>query len=147
MTFMTWVKDQQKNLKDSISRFKNKEFMDAVVAGCALVAAADGNIDSSEKQKMAGFIGRSEELRVFDINHVIERFNYFVSSFEFDAVIGKGEALKAISKIRNDSEASSLLIRVCSAIGSADNNFDEHEQQVVREICHHLNLNPSEFHL
>lgn len=147
MTFFTWVKDQQKNLQDSISKFKNKDFMDAVVAGCALVAAADGNIDSAEKQKMAGFISRSEELRVFDMNHVIDRFNHFVSGFEFDSIIGKGEALKAIGKLKNNPEASRLVIRVCCAIGSADNNFDEYEKQVVREICHHLNLTPAEFHL
>lgn len=147
MTFFTWVKDQQKNLQDSISKFKNKEFMDAVVAGCALVAAADGTIDSAEKQKMAGFISRSEELRVFDMNHVIDRFNHFVSGFEFDSIIGKGEALKAIGKLKKNSEASTLLIRVCCAIGSADNNFDECEKQIIREICHHLDLNPSDFNL
>ncbi|MGF1935060.1 MAG: tellurite resistance TerB family protein [Nostoc sp. ChiQUE02] len=147
MTLFTWVKDQQKNLQDSISKFRNKEFMDAVVAGCALVATADGNIDSAEKQKMAGFISRSKELRVFDMNHVINRFNHFVSDFEFNSIIGKGEALKAIGKLKNNPEASRLVVRVCCAIGSADHNFYEYEKQVIREICHHLNLTLSEFHL
>jgi tellurite resistance protein TerB len=147
MTFFNWVKEQKTNLQESISRFKNKDFMDVVVAGCALVAAADGTIDSSEKQKMAGFIGRSEELRVFDMNQVISRFNYFASGFEFDSVIGKGEALKAIDKLKKNTEASRLLIRVCCAIGAADGNFDEDEKQMVREMCHHLDLSPSEFQL
>ncbi|MDB9538806.1 tellurite resistance TerB family protein [Anabaenopsis tanganyikae CS-531] len=147
MTFLNWVKEQQKNLHDSIVRFKNKEFMDAIVAGCALVAAADGHIHSTEKQKMAGFIARSEELRVFEMNDVIERFNYFVSGFEFDSDIGKEQALKAISKFKNNSDAAKLLIIVCCSIGSADNNFEESEKQVVREICQNLSLNPLEFQL
>jgi tellurite resistance protein TerB len=147
LTFLNWVKEQRKNIHDSIVRFKNKEFMDAIVAGCALVAAADGHIDSAEKQKMAGFIARSEELRVFEMNDVIERFNYFVSGFEFDSDIGKGEALKAMSKIKNNSDAARLLIRVCCSIACADNNFDESEKQVVREICQNLSLNPLEFQL
>lgn len=147
MSFFTWVKEQKTNLQESVSRFKNKDFMDAVVAGCALVAAADGTIDSSEKQKMAGFIGRSEELRVFDMNQVISRFNHFASGFEFDSVIGKGEALKAIGKLKKNAEASRLLIRVCCAIGAADGNFDEDEKQMVREMCHHLDLSSSEFQL
>lgn len=147
MSFFNWAKEQRTNLQESISRFKNKEFMDAVVAGCALVAASDGTIDSSEKQKMAGFIGRSEELRVFDMNQVINRFNHFVSGFEFDSLIGKGEALKALSKLKKDPEASKLLIRVCCAIGAADGNFDENEKQIVREMCEHLGLSSSEFQL
>lgn len=147
MSFFNWAKEQRTNLQESISRFKNKEFMDAVVAGCALVAASDGTIDSSEKQKMAGFIGRSEELRVFDMNQVINRFNHFVSGFEFDSVIGKGEALKALGKLKKDPEASRLLIRVCCAIGAADGNFDENEKQTVREMCEYLGLSSSEFQL
>lgn len=147
MSFFTWVKEQKTNLQESVSRFKNKDFMDAVVAGCALVAAADGTIDSSEKQKMAGFIGRSEELRVFDMNQVITRFNHFASGFEFDSVIGKGEALKAIGKLKKNTEASKLLIRVCCAIGAADGNFDEKEKQMIREMCQYLDLSPSEFQL
>lgn len=44
--------DNAKNsLTDSVKRFKNKDFLDAVIAGCALVAYADGHIDSAEKQR------------------------------------------------------------------------------------------------
>jgi tellurite resistance protein TerB len=147
MSVLDWLQQQTTNVEEMVKRFKNKEFMDAVVAGCALVAAADGSIDSSEKQKMAGFIRRSEELKVFDMNVVIKRFNEFAEGFEFDNIIGKGEALKAIGKIKKNQEAARLLIRVCCAIGAADGNFDDDEKAVVREICAELNLNPADFQL
>ncbi|WJQ81563.1 tellurite resistance TerB family protein [Brevibacillus brevis] len=121
--------------------------MDAVVAGCALVAAADGHIESSEKQKMASYINRSEELKVFDMNDVISRFNHFVSGFEFDHGVGKMEALKAIGKLKNNPEAARILIGVCCAIGAADGDFDEKEKIIVREICQTVNLNPADFQL
>jgi len=141
------LNEQKEKIKDGVSRYKNKEFMDAVVAGCALVSAADGTIDTTEKQKMAGYIQRSEELKVFNMSDVIKRFTEIVESFEFDFVIGKGEALKIINKIKKNVEASKLLIRVCISIGSADGNFDEKETAIVKEICNELNLNPSEFGL
>ena len=147
MSIMEWLQEQTTNAGEAIKRFKNKEFMDAVVAGCALVAAADGHIDASEKQKMAGFIHRSEELKVFDMNTVIKQFNKFAEGFEFDHEIGKGEALRTVGKIKKNEEAAKLLIRVCCAIGAADGDFDDDEKAMVREICTELNLNPGDFQL
>ena len=134
----------KKGLTNSVKRFKNKDFLDAVVAGCALVAAADGNIDNSEKEKMIGFIQRSEELKVFETDQVIMRFNHFVDGFGFSHNVGAEEAYRAIAKVK-DKEAARILIAVCCAIGTADGNFDDKEKTVVREICLRLDVNPSEY--
>ncbi|MEG6522004.1 tellurite resistance TerB family protein [Desulfotomaculum sp. 1211_IL3151] len=134
-------------LLDSVKRFKNKEFLDAVIAGCALVAAADGHIDSAEKTKMLGYIQRSEELKVFDTSKVIERFNHFTENFGFDHTIGKAEAYKAIMKMRSNREAARVVVSVCCAIGMADGNFDEQEKAVVRDICREIGIETSEFQL
>lgn len=142
-----WLDKQKSSVEETITRYKNKEFMDAVVAGCALVAAADGTIDAGEKQKMAGYIERSAELKVFDMKDVIKSFNGYVDSFEFDYTIGKGEAMKAVAKLKGKDEASRLLVRVCSAIGMTDGDFDEKEKAIVREICQELGLPPGDFGL
>lgn len=147
MSFVNFFNKTKSNLMDSVKRFKNKDFLDAVIAGCALVAAADGHIDSSEKTKMMGYLQRSEELRVFDTAKVIERFNYFTENFGFDHSIGKAEAYKAIMKMRPNREAARVVLSVCCAIGMADGNFDEKEKEVVRAICRELGLEPSEFQL
>jgi tellurite resistance protein TerB len=142
-----WLNQQKTTVQESITRFKNKTFLDAVVAGCALVASADGKIDASEKQKMAGFIQRSEELKVFDMQEVILRFNQITSSFDFDFIIGKATALQIVGKLKHNQEAARLLVRVCCAVGLADGNFGADEKAVIIEICHELNLNPQEFDL
>ncbi len=142
-----WLNQQTTSVKESVTRFKNKEFLEAVVAGCALVAAADGRIDSKEKETMAGFIQRNEDLKVFDMTTVIETFNKFSSSFEFNTMIGKGEALRAVHKIRSNEEAAKLLVRVCCAIGMTDGDLDHNEKLVIQEICAELGLNPTDFGL
>jgi len=146
-SFKSWLQTSKQGLTDQVKKFKNKEFLDAVVAGCAIVAAADGSVDSNEKQKMAGYIGRSEELKVFDMSDVINRFNHFVGNMEFDVMIGKQEALKAIAKFRSKPDVARVIVGVCSAIGAADGDFDMKEQAAVRDICNTLGLNPSEFSL
>jgi tellurite resistance protein TerB len=142
-----WLNQQKTSVQESLTRFKNKEFLEAVVAGCALVAAADGTIDDSEKETMAGFIQRNDALKVFDMSQVIASFNKFIGNFEFNVLVGKAEAFRAIHKIKTNEEAARLLIRVCCAIGMADGDFNSTEKAVVREICLELGLNPNEFGL
>lgn len=148
---LNWLKQNTEQARAKmaaeVSKFKNRSFMEAVVSGCALVAAADGNIDSSEKQKMAGFIGRAEELQHFDMRQVIEVFNKTVGDFEFDHAIGKASALKTIAKVKGNEEQAKLLVRVVCAIGAADGNFDDDEKAMVREIARELGLNPDDFDL
>ncbi len=146
-TFKNWLNTTKKELGDQVKKFKNKDFMEAVVAGCALVAFADGTISSEEKTKMAGYINISEELKVFDMGEVINRFNHYVANFEFAPEIGKQEALKAIGKLKGKPEVGRLVVGVCSAIGAADGDFDADERRIVAEICGALGLNPSEFSL
>ncbi|MBB3105229.1 tellurite resistance TerB family protein [Azomonas macrocytogenes] len=148
---LDWLKKNtaaaREALTTEVAKFRNREFMEAVVSGCALVAAADGDVSSSEKQKMIGFIQSSSELKVFDLNEVIKAFGDICSKFEFDAEIGRAEALRTIGKLRSKEDAARLLVRVCCAIGSSDGDFDEGERNVCRTICSELGLNPADFSL
>lgn len=148
---LKWLKDNTLAARDKlvaeVNKFKNREFMEAVVAGCALVAAADGDISSEEKKKMIGFIQNSDELKVFELSQVIDTFNKICSKFEFDASIGKAEALKLVGALRKNTEAARLMVRVCCAVGSADGSFDASEKAVVSQICKELGLNPADFDL
>ncbi|MDD9271219.1 tellurite resistance TerB family protein [Paenibacillus sp. GCM10023248] len=146
-TFKSWFTSAKTGLTDQVKKFQNKDFLDAVVAGCAVVAAADGSIGNQEKEKMIGYISRSEELKVFDVSNVIARFNHYASNFEFSGLVGKQEAMKAIGKFSNKPEVGRIIIAVCCAIGAADGDFDDSEKRVVRDICATLSLNPAEFSL
>ena len=143
--FSDWAVQQKRNAKDLFMRFKSQDVLDAVVASCALVALADGQLDPSERQKMTEFVTQSEELRVFDTNKVLSQFNIFVQKIERDHILGRAEAFKALSRIRTKPEIARLVARYCVAIGYADGHFDPQEQHTVREICQELGLNPAEF--
>ena len=145
--FTDFLKTTGQGINDEVKKITSKSFAEAVIAGCALVAAADGVITSEEKQKMAGFIKQNEALKLFDISKLIVMFEKYAKSFEFDYQIGKIEALSSIAKIRSKPDESKLLVRLCCIIGSADGDFDDDEKKVVREICKELSLNPSEFGL
>jgi tellurite resistance protein TerB len=144
-SFKQKVQETRGQLAAEVGKFRNREFMEACVAGCALVSVADGNINAAEKQKMMKFIQQSDELKVFDTKDVIDYFNKINSSFDFDFDIGKAEALKVIGKLRAKPDAARLMVRVCCAIGNSDGSFDEKEKQAVRDICKDLDLPASDF--
>jgi len=148
---MKWLKDNvgatRARMAEEVGRYKNRDFMEAVVAACAVVAAADGEVTASEKQKMVGYMQNSDELKVFKMEDVIASFNATVAKFDFDASIGRAEAMKKIAKIKGKDGADRLLIRVCCVIGAADGDFDASEKDAVKMMCNELGLAPSEFDL
>jgi stress response protein SCP2/tellurite resistance protein len=143
--YAEWANNQKKKAQELFNRYKSQDVLEAVVAACALVAMADGYLDASERQKMTEFVHQSEELRVFDTNKVLQKFNMFVSRIENDRMLGRAEAFRALGKIRTKPEIARLVARYCIAIGYADGNFDNNEKQMVSDICRELGLNPTEF--
>jgi stress response protein SCP2/tellurite resistance protein len=143
--YTEWANQSKRKAQELFNRYKSQDVLEAVVAACALVSMADGYLDATERQKMIEFVNSSEELRVFDSNKVIQRFNYFVARIEADRMIGRAEAFRALGKIRSKPEIARLVARYCIAIGYADGNFDHNEMQMVSDICRELGLNPGEF--
>lgn len=148
---LNWLKGKfdevSSNLKKEITKFRNKDLLDGIIAGCTLVAYADGVVKPEEKQKMMGFLRTSDVLSVFNTDEVIKLFEKFSDQFEFDPAIGEANALQAVSKVKGKEGEARLLVRVCCAIGASDGDFDDSEKKVVRKICSELGLNSTDFDL
>ncbi|MEZ4528851.1 MAG: TerB family tellurite resistance protein [Desulfobacterales bacterium] len=135
------------SLLDRVKKVKSKNFMEAVAAGSAMVAFADGLVRPEEVDKLLEYVRMDENLRVFDSLEVLETFEKYIHQFEFDFQIGKEKALKTIRRIDRNTEKARLLILVCIAIGSADGEFDNNQRLVVREMCRILGIDHRRFDL
>ncbi len=145
--FLNQLKTKAGELKTEALKFKNKDFLNAAMAGSALIAMADGSVSAEEKQKMIRFIESNDALSIFTTSDVIKAFQDFVGQLEFDKDIGESKAYQAIGKMKSNSEAARLLIRMIIAIASSDGNFDTSEKKVAIRIAKELGLNPTEFEL
>ena len=145
--FLSQLKTKANELKTEALKFKNKDFLNAAMAGSALVAMADGSISSEEKQKMIKFIESNDALSIFTTSDVIKAFQDFVGQLEFDKDIGEAKAYQAIGKMKSNTEASRLVIRMIISIASSDGLFDNDEKKVAVKIAKELGINPSEFEL
>jgi len=145
--FLSQLKSKASELKTEALKFKNKDFLNAAMAGSALIAMADGSISPEEKQKMIRFIESNDALSIFSTSDVIKAFQDFVSQLEFDKDIGEAKAYEALGKMKSDVQASRLLIRMIIGIASSDGTFDFDEKKVAAKIANELEIDPAEFEL
>jgi len=140
-----WLQRQTESARSVVSKYMGKDLTEALVAGSALVATADGIIDPSEREKLIEYFRTSQEMRGININEVDSRFHYFVQRIQNDQLMGKAEALRAIGKLASKPDAARLVVRLCCAIGFADGEFAPVEKRIVEEISREVNLDPREF--
>jgi len=139
--------DMNAQLKTKTSQFKNKDFANAAMAVCALIAAADGSIDPEERRKVAGLITANDVLSIFDASQLRERFDHYCSKLSADYDFGKVEAIQAVSKLKSKGDQARAVVQIGIIIGGADGNFDKSERAAVREVCFAAGIDPQEFDL
>ena len=145
--FLSNLKTKAGELKTEALKYKNKDFLNAAMAGSALIAMADGSVSAEEKQKMIKFIESNDALSIFPTSDVIKSFQEFVSQIEFDKDIGEAKVFQALGKMKSNVDASRLLVRMIIAVASSDGNFDANEKVIASKIARELGINPSEFEL
>ncbi|MGW1024451.1 tellurite resistance TerB family protein [Streptomyces sp. NPDC002577] len=126
---------------------KSGAFRDASMAMCALVAAADGTVDPSERQRVAQLIATNEVLQNFPADDLRRRFEENLDKLTADFAFGKVSVLQEIAKAKKKPAEARAVIQIGIVIGGADGDFDKTEQAVVREACFTLDLPPHEFDL
>ncbi|WP_375479525.1 tellurite resistance TerB family protein [uncultured Jatrophihabitans sp.] len=138
------INDQLKTKKD---QFRSKEFADATMAMCALVAAADGSIDATERQKTAALIVSNDVLSVFAPDDLRTKFDAYCDKLARDFDFGKVEAIAAIAKLKSKPDQARAVVSIGLIIGGADGSFDADERKVVKEACYAVGIEPAEFDL
>ncbi|MFD7881636.1 tellurite resistance TerB family protein [Streptomyces bauhiniae] len=145
------IKDSAATMQTQLVARKNDlksgAFRDASMAMCALVAAADGTVDPSERRRVAQLIAGNEVLQNFDAMDLQRRFEDNLGKLTADFDFGKVSVLQEIAKAKKKPAEARAVIQIGIVIGGADGDFDKDEQGVVREACFSLDLPPHEFDL
>src|SRR3954462_12586409 len=126
---------------------KSGAFRDASMAMCALVAAADGTVDPSERQRVAQLISTNEVLQNFPADDLRRRFEENLNKLTADFAFGKVSVLQEVAKAKKKPAEARAVIKIGIVIGGAIGDFDKTEQAIVREACFTLDLPPHEFDL
>ncbi|AXK36373.1 TerB family tellurite resistance protein [Streptomyces armeniacus] len=137
----------QTQLNAKKNDLKSGGFRDASMAMCALVAAADGSIDPSERQRVTSLITSNEVLRNFPSDELQRLFDDNCQKLTSDFEFGKVSVMQTIGKVGKKPAEARAVVQIGIVIGGADGDFDKDEQGVVREVCFALGIPPEEFDL
>lgn len=144
---MQWLKDfanqAATKVKGQWSKFNNANVKNAMMAACALVAAADGDVSKEERSKVAKLVGSCDYLDDFNAEELRDLFLSCCdkASDEF----ARHELLRLVGKIKGNAEQSDFAVKVALIIANADGNFDDKEKAVVKEICCVLGLDSASY--
>ncbi|MFH8618926.1 tellurite resistance TerB family protein [Streptomyces sp. NPDC017979] len=136
------LKSQLSSLKTEL---KSGAFRDASMAVCALVAAADGYVDPSERQQLESLILSNDVLQNFPPDQLRTRFNKHVDLLAADFARGKAEAMQEVAKAAKKPAEARAVVQTGIVVAGADGYIAPAEDQVLREVCAALGLSPTEF--
>ncbi|MBB1090397.1 tellurite resistance TerB family protein [Rhodopseudomonas palustris] len=132
---------------DEVQQAQNEHLMEGIVAGCALVAYADGWVTPEEHDRMLSLIRGFEPITAFGLDEVTATFEALTKRFAADQRDGEAAAFAAVARVKGAARYPALLVGVCCAIAAADGGFDAEERKAALRICEVLGLDPTAFDL
>lgn len=130
---------------DEVHRAQNEHLMEGIVAGCALVAYADGWVTTEEHDRMLGLLRGFQPIAAFGLDDVAATFEAMTERFASDQKGGEAAAFEAVARVKGAARYPALLVEACCAIAAADGGFDAEERRAALRICEVLGLDAAEF--
>lgn len=129
----------------SARKIENKDLMEAIVGSNLLVAAADGEIEKEETQKIERLVRSNDNLKHFggEIGKTVQKFT---DKLEADFQLGRSAIMREIKDIaHNDEHVEDVMLNML-AIAKADGEIEPGERKVIEEIARELGFRLEEDH-
>lgn len=130
--------------KVELKRVENRDLMQAVVGGCLLVAAADGEIEKSESDKIEQLLRSNKNLEHFggEITTTVARFT---EQLQAGFRVGRMNIMREIRDIKNNaSDAEEVFVNMIT-VAEADGEIEPEELKVLAEVGRELGLRVQDF--
>ncbi len=132
------------NYQTHMERERNRPFLEGVMAACAMVAAADGEVSFAERVRVDQIMETLEALKVFDPHDGVNLFNEFTDAILAHPRQGHETAFEAMRKVADDPESGALMLRICCAVSEADGEKSLTDQIEIVSLCTRLGIEPTE---
>ena len=132
---------------DRMLRHRNRPFLKAAMAACALVAIANGKVSFSQRVRVDSIMATLEKLQVFDPHEGVELFNECVESILAAPSTGHAQAVKTLQAVADNPETAQLLIRLCLAVSESRGAINLVEQIEIVTLCSLLEVDPAAVNL
>lgn len=128
----------------SIKKLENRDLMQAIVGGCLLVAAADGEISKAEAAQIDIQIRANKALEHFG-PEITKQVNLFTEQLQAGFRLGRMNIMREIRDIKDSpADAEEVLVNMLT-VAEGDGNISPEELKVLEEIANELGLRLKDF--
>ena len=124
----------------------NKNFLEGVIAACALVAAADGDIEDAERAKISALLKNHTQLSMYPPNEVEAVADRYLRLAK-DAS-GRAQLGREMAEVKHGPDGKRMCEDIYLAavdIANADGEVEPQEKAVLEKIAKVLDVNPADF--
>ncbi len=130
-------------LNIQIVQHRNKPFLKAAMAACALVAIANGKVSLYQRMKIDQIMETHERLTMFDPHDGMDLFNEYSERLQKDTELTRQHLCETIKAVIDCEETANCLIQLSQTL-LQNNNLASKEQMVINSLCdlsgaHHNN--------
>ena len=127
------------------SSIRDKDFLKAAMAACALTILADGDSALSERFAIDDLLARMERLQLYDPQKSIAILDDFVYRMRSDQATSRHILLAKIERLAEEREAAELIPQIVTTVALADGKVSAHEFAMLRHICALLQVDSAEY--
>ncbi len=130
--------------KRAVKKLENRDLMQAIVGGCLLVAAADGEISKNEAAQIDIQIRANKALEHFG-PEITATVNQFTEQLQAGFRLGRMNIMREIADIKNNPlDAEEVFVNMLT-VAEGDGNISAEELKVLVEIGNQLGLRVKDF--
>lgn len=126
---------------------QNKDFLEAVLAASALVAAADGDIEESERRKVVSIIAGHPTLSKLYQGHIVEQTADVMFKRAKD-MSGRQQLARELDDIKTREGGPQMaedVYLIALDIAMSDGEMEPAEDAVLKKIAARLGVDASKF--
>lgn len=130
--------------KAEIKKFENRDLMEAMVGGCALVAFADGECEQEEVKKIDELLRTSKALEGFGAE-ITTTLNRFCERLTASYRAGRIEILREIEEVKGDQREKEDVLIAMLTVAEADGEIEEGERKELDVVAQRLGMRLDDF--
>ena len=130
-----------------IQRYRNRTFLKAAMAACALSAYADGSVTLSERYSIDDILTRFGRLRIYDPHKAIAILDEFLEELRSNTEEAHSVLVGKLRRMADDPVGAELVAKIALIVSHADGEPSAAEKAQFDEICRVLRVEGEELAL
>lgn len=138
-------KSKAREARATMAKLENKDLMEAIVAASVLVAAADGDLEASELDKVDKLLKTNKQLNHFGAE-ITSTLNGFKEQFtEGGFRIIRQNAFRELEDIKHNPRDAETVVNIILTVAEADGEIEDAEMKVLEDIAGRLGVRIKDF--